>query len=145
MTGVPIKRGNLGKSTQGERVLRCRQRSGSWSGGQRMPKNASRSPELGTRHGRGSFPDVRKDCNQTIAPESDSWPSWIKTNYCYLSFKRKLQREKNKNWLEPTRPDRGRFDFQKNLSLVICSLYYISMLNDTPTNATPVDGCHDNN
>ena len=76
----------------------------SCSGGQRMPKNASRSPELEKRHGRDSLPAVRKNCNQTIAPESDSWPSWIKTNYSYLSFKRKLQREKNKTWLELTRP-----------------------------------------
>ena len=28
----------------------------------------------------------------------------IDTSYSYLSFRRKLQREKNKNWLEPTRP-----------------------------------------
>ena len=38
MTGVPIKRGNVDKSTQGECVLRCRQRSGAVAEAKECPR-----------------------------------------------------------------------------------------------------------
>ena len=47
----------------------------------------------------------REDCYQGCCPTIIplSLPQ-IETIYCYLSFRKTMQREKNKNWLKPTRP-----------------------------------------
>ena len=41
---------------------------------------------------------------RTVAPESYLCLSLMETNYSYLSFRKKLQREQSKNWIEPARP-----------------------------------------
>ena len=41
--------------------------------------------------------------------------------------------------------DSGRFGFQWTLNFIICSLSYISMLNDTPTSVQTVDHCRNKN
>ena len=68
------------------------------------------------------------------------------TNYSYLSFRRKLQREKKLRIGQNNQAQDGdRFDFQQTLSFIICSLYYISMLNDIPICAITVEDCCSNN
>ena len=74
---------------------------------------------------------------KAIIPELYTWSlPQVETNYSYLNFKRKLQR--GKQWLELTRPKLVEVLI---LTLIIWSLYFISMLNDTPTNTVTVNNC----
>ena len=68
---------------------------------------------------------------------------WIETSYSYLSFRRKMQREKNKNWLEPTGSK-----MVEDLTSTWASLYaHCNKLAcyDTPTSTMLINSCHDNN